>query len=159
MLFKYRYLLHFIEQVNQNEIDIEVKKRTLSKTVFQPNAGEEGASLLHCISSWRKLCGKTVHGGWFSLRPTIPLPSDNRLVPTLVLGLCAIDVQAAFLTSFWFKFKLIIRWCRNRVQNWSILKSSKVYLSISSINGMVLQLLYYQSCSAVFCSVFFITNV
>ena len=27
MLFKYRYLLHFI-QVNQNEIDIEEKKKT-----------------------------------------------------------------------------------------------------------------------------------
>ena len=60
MLFKYRYLLHFIEQVNQNEIDIEVKNELVPK---QPNAGEEGASLLHCISSWLRLCGRTVHGG------------------------------------------------------------------------------------------------
>ena len=49
MLFKYRYLLHFIEQVNQNEIDIEVKKTNSFKNGLptQRRGGGGKPSALH----------------------------------------------------------------------------------------------------------------
>ena len=90
MLFKYRYILLFLQQVHQNDIDLEISKneRTRSKAVFQPKRanncrgerslltlgvnlfnryllGEEGASLLLCVGGWQgALWEGRCMGGW-----------------------------------------------------------------------------------------------